>query len=352
MMFAILCHMWYCSGKVAKGVVVLDNRDSGISLVRVLAMLSIILCHILAEFDSVRFLGQVFNVGVLTFIFISGYLYGKKDVKHIGSWLYKRGIKILIPMYIFMIFLFIYRAVALDQINIKHYILHLFNVQGFTGGVQGAGHLWFLTVIMLCYLITPLLNNVKNRGFSLKNLVIILAALIVIDIMVTCFISAMIGRFVCFMLLYSVAYFYSFKQQKKTSTKSLILFTAIAIFAVFCRLGAKYLIDGTVLYDSVIVTYSQSIFGAWIFLFIYYFKDKIPTSRLIKHFDDISFAIYITHYMFIVGPFSVMSLTKYAAINIVLVLAFSYVSGFVLNKLSELLLKLLNNGVRKTKTTA
>ena len=57
-------------------------RNSSVVVLRVLGMMLIILCHIIAYYTFVPgsdLLSQVFNVGVQVFLLISGYLYGEKQ---------------------------------------------------------------------------------------------------------------------------------------------------------------------------------------------------------------------------------------------------------------------------------
>ena len=50
-----------------------------------------------------------------------------------------------------------------------NWIAYIFNLQGFEIYVHGAEHLWYLTIIMICYLITPLLNKYKNIDITGEN---------------------------------------------------------------------------------------------------------------------------------------------------------------------------------------
>ena len=52
--------------------------DYGIGFARLLAMISIVICHVFQALESP--LCYYFNVGVQVFLFISGYLYGKKRI--------------------------------------------------------------------------------------------------------------------------------------------------------------------------------------------------------------------------------------------------------------------------------
>jgi peptidoglycan/LPS O-acetylase OafA/YrhL len=314
------------------------KKDQSISLIRVLAMFLIILCHIMQEFPSIRAIGTLFGVGVFTFIFISGFLYGKKDVGNTCDWLIKRLKRILVPFYVFMVFLFLIRIIFLKQIDFNYYLVYILNIQGFAGGVNGAEHLWFLSTIMVCYFITPILNKIKSKVISLTKtkLIIALLALIGVQVFSTYFINKTLGLYLCYFILYIFAYFFSSLWNSSISKKGLALFTLIFILAMILRIVAKIVINRTVFYDNVIYLYAQSIFGVWIFIFVGYFK-KIASndivSKLVSALDKISFEIYIVHYMFIVGPLRVMSLTQYFIINIGLALILSYISSIILNKI-------------------
>lgn len=319
------------------------KRNQSISLIRVLAMFLVMLGHILSEFNSIRFIGQILSVGVFIFIFISGFLYGKKNINKVSTWFVKRGIRILVPMYVFMIFFFTIRIVLWNQIDLKYYLAYLLNLQGFTDGVQGAGHLWFLTALMLCYLITPLLNKYKNKVayFTKEKLLIVLIGLITTQIISVYFINKMFGVYLCYVILYIFAYFFGYLWSGCISKKGLVILTLVTIFAILFRLGSKFILDNSIFYDDVIVLYTQSIFGVWIFIFVSYFRKITNNNKdiinVVKYIDNISFEIFIVHYMFIVGPLRIMTFSQYSIINIVLVFVLSIISGVILHKVCDLI---------------
>ena len=59
----------------------LKNRNS-INFLRIFAMILILLCHIVQEYDNlyIQMTAQILNIGVPIFIIISGYLYGNKEI--------------------------------------------------------------------------------------------------------------------------------------------------------------------------------------------------------------------------------------------------------------------------------
>lgn len=56
------------------------ERDSAITVLHVLGMLMILLCHFF-QTAGLYLLGEIFIIGVPLFLFVSGYLSGLKEIK-------------------------------------------------------------------------------------------------------------------------------------------------------------------------------------------------------------------------------------------------------------------------------
>lgn len=313
----------------------LSKKSYAISFIRVVSMFMIIFCHALNENLKLAFLGQVFNVGVFIFLFLSGYLFGKKEIDNTVNWIFKRVIRIFIPMYVFMTFLFIIRILFLGYgLELRNYFIYLFNIQGILGGVQGAAHLWFLNVIMICYLLTPLLNIVKGRVFNFNNTQrkVLAGGLIIFQIVLSYSAASIIGRYTFYIILYIFAYYYSFLENEDVSTYKLIFLTIIMMLGVLIRISGQRFLDETIIYTNVIVMYSHAILGVWLFFIL----SKIniiflKINRIVLYLDKLSFDLYIVHYMFFVGPFRVMNLTKLFILNFIIALFLSFISSIILN---------------------
>lgn len=314
-----------------------NKYDMSLSFIRVVAMCSIILCHIFNETKYFS-LGQIFNVGVQIFIILSAYLYGKKNIIFPLKWLYTRFIRILIPMYIFMIFLFSVRYFLGYGIEWKKYIIYLLNLQEIFGGVTGAGHLWFLTPLMFCYFITPVLNSLKFKKY---NIMCFCVFLFIIQVILSLYGNKIIYRDISLMLLFSIVYGYSVYANKKLSNKFLFFLIPAMLSIGSMRLICKYFLDGSYIYNTCITEYLQIALGICIFLFlkilfVYINKWNIPNiNSIILYWDKISLYIYITHYMFFVGPFSIIKATPIFIINIFLALLFAWIFAVILKNITE-----------------
>lgn len=109
------------------------EQSNAISQLRVLAMLSIVSCHILQGFGN-RW-AWILNVGVQVFFVISGYLYGTKEISNWKMWFVKRVEKIYIPFILFVfVMLTLYACFSDISIKSSFIIKYLLNIQGLMGG--------------------------------------------------------------------------------------------------------------------------------------------------------------------------------------------------------------------------
>lgn len=155
----------------------IDRRESeAIRILRVFSMFSIVLCHILQPLGS-RY-GDVFNVGVEVFFLISGYLYGHKIIADTKNFYISRIKKIYIPFVVFLIFVLPFYYVIGDFSWYKT-LKYLFCLQGIGSYYSGLGHLWFITFILLCYLITPFLQYLRKYSTSIILVMLIVYVYII-----------------------------------------------------------------------------------------------------------------------------------------------------------------------------
>lgn len=319
---------------------ILDKRS--ITYLRVFAMILILCCHLAIIFDNkvIQLAGQFFNIGVYLFLVISGYLYGKKDISKnttYSKWIISRGKRILIPLYVFMIILlFIYLILGL-KIKPFNWIIYIFNLQGLEIYVYGAEHLWYLTIAMVCYFITPILDKYKNK-FNKKNIVILFSILTVIQLIMSYFIYQQFGRYLILVELYIIAYFIGFYWNSNSiNFKNFIYSIILIIFALGVRLLGMVRFDGTILYDVLIVKCTHSLVAIGLFFIGFYMTSKLRNQfidKIVKHFDKISYEIYLVHYMLINGPIAVL-FSNSSIINCFIVLICTYISALVLNKISN-----------------
>lgn len=315
------------------------KKDTHIQIIRIVAMLSIILCHIVQESNNkyIVMSGQFFNIGVYIFLLISGYLYSNKTIE-IKKFYKDRFFKIILPMYLFLIPIY---CIQLNKgtFDIWKFLTYLLNLQGVFNRIPGAAHLWFLTAIFLCYLVLPGFQKIREDRRKIKYFNIILA----VTTFTLCYLNRNLGTiFVC-LCTYSIGYFYLRKIYTMKVNKIIIII--VFIFDLGLRLIFKMLFDETILYDLIIVGITQIIASICIILLIKKINlEKISNSKIINLLDKYSFYVYITHYFFMTGSASVMSVTPYLGVNTVIMLFLSVGYAIILFYINDLIINRIKLG--------
>ena len=319
-------------------------------------MLFIVICHLGAFYNSAA-ISQLFSVGVSIFLFISGFLYGKKDIHAWLDWGKKRWISLMLPCYIWMIQLLLSGVLAhIEVTDAQSCWLVLFNLQGISFLVDaanwaqmsgGLGHLWFLTALMFCYACLPLLQNAQSWVQTRSKTGIV--CLLLGAFMLKWLCDYTIGLHLGYLLTFSIGYFWS-KIWSMPSSKSVVAWCCVAVVSCALRVGGKVLWDDTFLYNKIIVSISQTILAISIFQVLYWAHSQ--TRRTIPHIaawggvsqyiDKLTFYIYITHYIFLTGAFNVRQyVPENVAMQLVLFTLLTLGSAILLERLSSYPITLL-----------
>ena len=181
------------------------KKDVSIQIVRICAMFSILACHLVQELNNSKIaqLAQFFNVGVYIFLFLSGYLYGNKKIKNGFTWIIKRIQVIMIPIYIFFIFLSIIHIID-GTMEYKYTVIYLLDLQYYFGSPIGAHHLWFVSVIMICYFINILISKINT--VIIMNVKINIIFILIIGL--STYLNVKIGQTLIYIYVYLLGYMY------------------------------------------------------------------------------------------------------------------------------------------------
>lgn len=143
----------------------MKKRSTSVTYLRCFAAVLIFACHV--TFIAGAFeLSMWLNVGVPVFFIISAYLFSQKsDISHNTMSFYRRRISSIFPSYWIYLLCIIAVLYTIGRgPDFRSIVSFGFGLFGLTGGVVlGMGHLWFITVLMICYLITPLLHIICSR---------------------------------------------------------------------------------------------------------------------------------------------------------------------------------------------
>ncbi len=324
------------------------NKDYSISLIRFISLLMIICCHILQGLNIE--LAFWVNVGVQIFFFMSGFLYGKKDDCKGGlKWYKKQFKKIICPLIILEIIMILIDYFIFHIAYSKYQIIANFIGFGaFYGPFPVISHTWFISYILICYLITPMLNKIEFNKMDSKNAFKYLFMIIIFLELLEYFKVTNVNA--AWISNYILGYFFSnyYIKEGKDYKKFLYVFISLTIIILIPRLVIQYgnfnlpkfILDN----KEYLYSWSHVLLGSSLFIIMYTFfsKLKIKENIILDFSDKYSYYIYLTHQIFILNYTSLLFITESLVLNIFIILVISIISGVVLYLITNVLRKMLN----------
>lgn len=300
-----------------------------ITWLRALSTLSILCCHLVPHSSSVllNMSAQFWNIGVQIFFIISAILASSVDFERDFFGWYKRRLKrIYIAWIPFVLALFCVHAVVGKRLLDVDWIWMVLGLQGTIVGVQGAEQTWFISVLLLCYLITPVVSKHEKKWMP--------GVWFVLPAIVSCFDIpplSTITSCVCFYMLALTS-----ETVQKPFAKKEIFPSVLAVCGLFAiRVIVRAFADGTILYDGIVAGYTH-----WMAAYLLVrlgatvFSEREPW-KCIQIVDNLSFEIYLYHYMLIVGPISLMGITPFWVTDCILVAVVSLCVALVAKYFTE-----------------
>lgn len=334
--------------------------NPSISIIRVLAMFLIVFGHVCSWAGI--YLYQFGSLGVEIFLFISGYFYGKKQIKNKMKYLLDRTKRIMFPFWVLTFFLSMYLLFT-DEILLAFQQMAeaLLNLIGFSKLVtfptaigskhlSAISHCWFLTIIMICYIITAIIkgSKIERQVEEHARLFLIIGIFAQIGI-------AFLGVQLSYILQYFIGYFFCRCEEKVTykSYKFFVELSAVTVVLCVGRFIANRFLDNTIFYDDVIARLSFNALAIWVIYIIDFvcsrfssFSNKVAKSKIWISIDKLSYPIYLTHYMFVKTPFNVDEYIKGDVLQVLCIIAFSVMSAIVLYLICVLIGKINNKFIK------
>ncbi|MCM1540492.1 MAG: acyltransferase [Blautia sp.] len=335
------------------------NKDYAISVTRLAALSLVIGCHVFEYLGTCypRYsslltpIGNYSSVGVQIFLLISGYLYGKKKIRPGIPFILSNFWKILKDYYVhYLIFTIplclVFQA---EQINAKSLWGMVTCWCTFGGEVQ----LWFIPYILFCYLITPMLYEIREWLVAGKNSAIKFCGLIIIiELLFIEYDSYFIPAWIC---CYVIGYCFPFLVERYRSFLKpwmggamLILCLACNVIKYYYRYIRGYMPNtiNALIWEgnfkarilNEFFNWSSVLLGIVIALAIYYTTKRILKYRTEKRTqikwldiaDKYSYDIYICHMLYVKGMLSTIMITPYIVVNLGVTVLLIAINGCLL----------------------
>lgn len=277
-----------------------------IDLIRISGALLIFLCHACNESGNLigGMLGQLFNVGVPIFFVLSGYLHSLKDAPvHILRWYAKKLQRLIVPLYVFLTFLFIVYGINGHPIDNTVWLQTVIPICGLTQNyISGCGQLWFLTHLLICYLITPPLQ--RTHQVAIKPWL-----LIAVWISVAVLLAYSVPQIWCTLwnslFNYCMGFYVMPKLLEKRRRYALLVLNAAAACAL--RLIFRAALDETPFYNTVATEICSIILAGSIFIFLYQMGldlekgTSVSVHKAASEMSKRTYEFYLSHYIFLSG---------------------------------------------------
>lgn len=314
--------------------------EPGLGMLRFTAMLCIVVCHVFQFFSNS--LAFYFNVGVPVFLCLSGYLFGKREFQNIGKFLKNRLIRILVPYYLMLVLILAANAVTGTGVTAKELVSSLLCQQWYQYSVPQCGHLWYITCILGCYLITPALQWLCQQVERVSVFQYwVIFAVGAIGLLLIQFAGGMLTG-THFYIAYIFGYWYGAAVRTERKQPKQWLVNAAFVLALTGLVGLYMVERLGFTVPGIALEYYKVGFAAVSCLFFVY-NGKWFTGRLWKGFllfgDKFSYEVYLTHHVFILGSLSVLKLTQSLTVNVALAIVLTAVCAIVLHIVSEFITK-------------
>ena len=328
-------------------------RDPAITTLRMLAMIGIVLTH-LAQYYELGDIKHVLRLGTPLFFLMSGFLYGQKQINQWGKFYYRRWKTLMIPVYIWIVIVGILSAILFStHYSAWQYITHIFNLAGlqnvtfmsngpayelFTMGgnlksMSGMGHLWFMTFLMVCLFLVPLLQFVRNK-FSQSRLWGKGWTPVCVMFLICC-LGLYYGLFLWYIGVFIIGYCVN-KNLILRSVNVIYLISAIILIGGVCMILGHKFIGFTDVYKSGIYQISQTMIVCGVLGIVQYIFHRYPQLKGLPSVGNYTYCVYTVHYVFLVGILSVMKLLGgEPLVNVPLYIAVILVAALCLQKMTK-----------------
>ena len=289
------------------------KKLNNISLLRLLSCLGIFAYHYTSFYITPAidyYMPSAFLV--FTFALLSAFLYSSKAIDNPKDWLKKNFLKLLIPMLTYVgmaVVLLIVVGLIVYQGDFGAVFSNFIGYNPSNDGINFVfGNLWFLGILLLCYIATPFCYRFVSGSFSKKGKIIF-----IIVIPLICIVEVLFNFFCPVFTVYIASYFIGRKIfspicKEAPSKKHLplvlgalavLIGSALLWYLVVGKMAGGYTEFG-VKALQYLVFFAVALSFSCVFLYCFKFLNRwnIPLFGIT---DKYSFPFYMAHQLYMVG---------------------------------------------------
>lgn len=286
------------------------NKIVALEYLRTLAVFGILICHFCFNFQEINWLGvycgNTFNA---LFLMMSALLLGmtwsKKGKPYYGwPFLRHRFLRLSKSYYPFLFIMFMFcLCVGGYTIKIKDVFMHLCYLSWFDK-IAGFEHLWFMTMIAICYVSIVVVTRLRLLFWGQKRLIYSIVVLTSIVVTLTLGKKGLPG----YMFLYLSVFLISFIEADNIvlmANKKKLVIAFVQVVIVGASLYSVYsynLSDAITKLICMVAAFS-------LFWLTMMGLNEAKSNKVVSFIAEISYEIYLIHHIIAFGRFSVMHVT-------------------------------------------
>ncbi len=316
-----------------------NNRYYAFDFSRAIAIILIVSCHFLLfnGLDGFSPVGKsLANIGNFCFFSLSALLFGlrfesqNKQAFKPFPFMIKRIFRLFASLWPFLMLISAIYYILGEQLSVGKLSLNFIGLCWF-GKLPNNGHLWFVTMIIICYIMYIIVANTKitrifrGRGF----IILIICALFEFAIDsygLPGYLFMVLGYSFCF-FTYAAKYLNFVKKANDVGIWIwLLLSSAISIAFCFCTESEHLLF----------VRHMAGYFAgfAWLTILLKY-GGKVKSSMIIEFLSKAGYEIYLLHHCLCCGALSVIHSTSYPILNYMILWTITLIIAIPLHKLAN-----------------
>lgn len=160
---------------------------------------------------------------------------------------------------------------------------------------------------------------------------------------------AFFGIHICYTFIFFIGYAYG-KDEADLSGRKYITLSGIMLAAMCLRIITRQYLDGSIIYNDLIVNYTHMVLGMWIIVTIQiiYRKNKtivdpICETKIWKTLNRYTMPIYISHYAFLVGNINVAHLNVGVGLKIGIFAGATIIFAYLIRNITDAINSSINN---------
>ena len=327
------------------------KRFNNISIYRIIATICVLQFHIFyITYARAIPYEMLLSKGVQGLTALSGFLYSQKLITDKKKFYGGNLIKLLIPALICVAFMASWDVIYMAIANHWDWMMFATNRALDNRVITQADNYYYLAYIIICYLITPVLQ--RNDKWS----VVAVVGVIAIEVAVGFFFGpAMIA--VTYVAGYYIGkkWFKTFTDpQEKYSFKALGLWTLVLLASVGCKIlietykfGNSYFLSNLHNLTNNIIVTTFGVATLYFMLMVLKPLNKYRGLRIFKYTDKLALIIYLMNQAFMCGTMDVRQWVEPVWLVTILIYVCTITASVGLLLLSDLVLKAINNRPQK-----